>query len=111
MLVQVKSGHGSSRDIHGLVGAGEWEQAAIGVRIPREEPAREIRVTAQRGRQLRFTGLGKELPAPATADHRRTAVGGGHRHAAGARKVCCGGAGTWAGGAAGYAGVGVDPWC
>ncbi len=62
MLVQVKSGHGSSRDLRDLVGTLEREQAAIGVFLTLEEPTAPMRTAAASAGSYSSAGWGKPYP-------------------------------------------------
>jgi len=62
ILVQVKSGKVSSRDIRDLIGVIEREKAAIGVFITLEEPSRDMLAEASAAGYYTSPGLGSKYP-------------------------------------------------
>jgi site-specific DNA-methyltransferase (adenine-specific) len=62
IIVQVKSGKVSSRDIRDLVGTIEREKAVIGVFITLEEPTREMRTEAVSAGYYHSPGWNQEYP-------------------------------------------------
>jgi site-specific DNA-methyltransferase (adenine-specific) len=62
VLVQVKSGKVSSRDIRDLVGTLNREQAQIGVFITLDEPTRDMQTEAVAAGYYRSTGWQKDYP-------------------------------------------------
>ena len=62
VLVQVKSGHVSSRDIRDLVGTIQREQAAIGVFITLEFPTRDMKMEAASAGFYCSPGWNKDYP-------------------------------------------------